>query len=181
MAYEKMDIAKAKNSYKVLSAKFPLHPYTNEVEILLGSIAKIHPGGKYIDFSAPDLDGKIFRLSELIDGKVALIDLWATWCGPCIAKSRKMVPVYQEFKDSGFVVVGVAGEFKNTDNLTRFLKKEKYPWLNLVELDRQNNIWAKYGIPNAGGGIFLVDRNGTILAVDPTAEEVKAKLKVLLK
>jgi len=38
-----------------------------------------------------------------------------------------MVPVYNEFKDKGFTIVGVAGELKNTSRLAKFLKKEKWP------------------------------------------------------
>ncbi|UVQ73515.1 hypothetical protein NXY30_21220 [Bacteroides faecis] len=42
-------------------------------------------------------------------------------------------------------------------------------------------IWEKYGIGNAGGGTFLVDKEGKILLIQPTAEEVKACLDKLLQ
>ena len=57
------------------------------------------------------------------------------------------------------------------------MDKEQWPWLNLIELDRQNKIWEKYNVMNGGGGMFLIDGSGEILAVDPTAEEVEAILK----
>lgn len=147
---------------------------------LINAIDYIKVGKKFTDFSAPDLNGNTVKLSGKIDGKVALLDLWATWCGPCIAKSRTMVPVFNEYKDRGFTIVGVAGEFENTDRLVRFLEKEKWPWLNLVELDRENNIWQKYGVDNSGGKIFLIDQNGIILAKDPTAQEVRRELEIRL-
>src|SRR5690606_30127293 len=137
---------------------------------LIDAIDNIKVGKNYTDFSAPDLNGSIVRLSDKIKGKVALLDLWATWCGPCITKSKAMLPVYNEYKDKGFVVIGVAGEFKNTNSLVKILEREKWPWLTLVELDKQNNIWQKYGADNSGGAIFLIDQEGTILAKDPTAE-----------
>lgn len=178
--WEIQDLQPYQESYARLSAAFPEHSYNEIVSTLLeGHLSKI--GKRYIDFSAPDLEGNEVKLSDQIEGKVALINLWATWCGPCIRKSREIIPVVERYSDKGFTVVGVAGEFKSTDNLERFLEKDEFPWLNLVELDRKNAIWAKYGIPRSGGGMFLVDRNGEILMKDPTAEELEQELAVLLK
>lgn len=177
---EKVDINLAKKNYKNLSKANPNHPYNELALNLINAIENIKIGKKYADFSAPDLEGNKVKLSDKIDGQVALLDLWATWCGPCIAKSRTMAPLYNEFKDRGFTIVGVAGEFKNTERLVKFLEKEKWPWLNLVELDRQNNIWQKYGVDGGGGGIFLIDENGKIIAKNPTADEVREVLETKL-
>lgn len=174
---ETIDINSAKNTFQILLKANPNHPYNELASNLINGIENIKAGKKYLDFSAPDLNGNEIKLSNKINGKVALLDLWATWCGPCIAKSRTMVPLYNEYKNKGFTIVGVAGEFKNTDRLVKFLEKEKWEWLNLVELDRQNNIWQKYGIDGGGGGIFLIDENGLILAKDPTVEEVRKELE----
>lgn len=177
---ENLNLDLVKNNYKKLSESNPNHPYNELASNLITAIENIKIGKKYTDFSAPDLNGNEIKLSEKINGKVALLDLWATWCGPCIAKSRTMVPLYNEYKDKGFTIIGVAGEFKNTDRLVKFLEKEKWEWTNLVELDRQNNIWQKYGVDGGGGGIFLIDENGIILAKDPTAEEVRMELETRL-
>jgi peroxiredoxin len=177
---ERIDIEVAKKNYQKLSNANPNHPYNELALNLLNAIENIKVGKKYIDFSVPDLNGKIVKLSDKIDGQIAVLDLWATWCGPCIAKSRTMVPLYNEYKDKGFTIVGVAGEFKNTDRLVKFLEKEKWPWLNLVELNEHNNIWQKYGVDGGGGGIFLIDKNGEILAINPTADEVKKELETRL-
>lgn len=174
---EKIDINLARSNFEKLSKANPNHPYNDLALKLINSIDSIKVGKKYIDFSAPDLNGNEIKLSDKINGKVALLDLWGTWCGPCIAVSRTMVPLYNEYKDKGFTIIGVAGEFKNTNRLVKFLEKEKWPWINLVELERKNAIWQKYGVDGRGGRIFLINKKGIIIAIDPTAEEVRKELE----
>ena len=87
-----------------------------------------------------------------------------------------MKPVYEAYKEKGFTVVGVAREYKRED-MERALAKDGYPWLNLLELQDANNIWTKYGVSRAGGIILMVDTDGTILTINPSAEEVEKILK----
>ncbi|RYG21261.1 MAG: TlpA family protein disulfide reductase [Chitinophagaceae bacterium] len=164
-------------AYKQYAVTFPDHWYTKVVGDAIAGIVKLFPGNQFVDFSAPDLKGQTFTLSEQIKGKVALIDLWGSWCGPCIAKAQLVVPIYKKYKDKGFTVVGIAREFKNTDALKSRLKKEEFNWLNLVELDDKAGIWNKYAISNGAGIQVLVDASGKILAVEPTAEEVEKLIK----
>ncbi len=135
-------------------------------------------GGRYVNFTAPDLEGNDHKVSEEIKGKVALIDFWASWCGPCRRHSRSLIPVYEKYKDRGFTIVGVARE-RDAEAMRKAIGRDKYPWLNLIELNDRIKLWNQYGI-RGGGGTFLVDRNGIILAVDPTAEEVEAILREVL-
>nr|WP_294791950.1 TlpA disulfide reductase family protein [uncultured Mucilaginibacter sp.] len=169
-----------KDVYPVLVKSFPDHSYTTLVGNELSGALKIKAGEQYIDFSAPDIAGKQYTLSEQIKGKVTLIDFWGSWCGPCIAATKTMLPVYQEFKGKGLNVIGIAREFKTLNGLEIALKREKYPWINLVDLDDKYKVWNKYAISRQGGMIILVDASGKILAVDPTAEEVRTILLKIL-
>ncbi len=134
-------------------------------------------GGDYFDFTASDLEGNDHTLSKEIAGRVALIDLWGSWCASCRIHSQELIPVYNKYKDRGFTVVGVAREYDNADAMKTAIRRDGYPWLNLLELDDRLGIWTKYGIGNAGGGRFLVDRDGKILAINPDAAQVEAILK----
>jgi len=175
--FKDVDIQTIKAVYPDYASKYPKHPYTTLCAAVLEGNDSIRVGGKLIDFTLPDLDGNKQTLSELIKGKVALIDLWATWCGPCILESRTMAPVYNDFRDKGFTIVGVAAEFRDTKAMKQRIEKEKWPWINLVDLDQQNHIWDIYGISGSGGRIFLVDQKGVILAINPSADEVRKRLE----
>ena len=164
-------------AYNVLAEKFVFSDYTRLGRMLVDGFHNIRPGGHYVDFEAPDLEGCKVKLSDVIKGKVAIIDLWASWCMPCRAKAKAMIPLYEKYKDRGFKIVGVAREFKNTDRMKQAIKQDGYPWLQLVELDDGYQIWTRYMLGNAGGGVFVVDRDGKILAVNPKPEEVQKILE----
>jgi len=152
--------------------KYPDHPYTSLSKSMLEALKRIQVGNRFVDFSLPDLDGNIHQLSKVIEGKYAVIDLWASWCGPCIMGSRELLPIYEEFKDNGFTICAVAREFKNTDQMVRRIEAEGFSWVNLVELDDRNNIWLQYGV-SGGGKKFLVDDKGIILTIDPKPHVIR--------
>lgn len=160
---------------EVYQPLFPNHSMSKKMETWVQSRG-IKVGGRYIDFTAPALDGTMHTLSKEITGKIALIDLWASWCGPCRRSAMSMIPVYEAYKDKGFTIVGVARE-ENSENMKRAIEKDGYPWLNLLELKDENKIWEKYGAGKSGGLTVLVNSDGTILAVWPTAEEVEQILQ----
>ena len=174
------DLNVLSNVFEIYSKKYPLHPYTKQINEILEGIKTVKVGGMYIDFSAPTIDGENIIASDVIAGKVALIDLWASWCGPCRVTSKSYIPVYEKYKEKGFVILGVANEFKNTNAFIKAIEKDKYPWLNLIELENKNRIWDKYNISNSGGSTFLIDARGIILAIHPDAEELDKILKGLL-
>lgn len=157
---------------------FPRHGMSMSLRRWIAS-RSLHVGGRFIDFTAPDADGQRHTLSEEISGRYALIDLWASWCGPCRKTSVSMIPVYNKYRDSGFTIVGVARERSMTSFL-KALERDGYPWLSLVDVDDVNGIWELYGKTYAAGGTYLVDRDGIIVAVDPKVEEVEAILSKAL-
>lgn len=151
---------------------YPNHKYTTLSKNWLDALISIQKGKDYVDFTAQDLNGNDIKFSDLKTNKYTLLDLWATWCGPCIAKSKSMLPVYEKYKDLNFEIIGVAGEYNSNDRLFSFIKKNQWPWPQLVDLDHKNKVWEKYGIDGSGGAIFLIDPQGKIAAINPEPEDV---------
>ncbi|UYQ95946.1 TlpA family protein disulfide reductase [Chitinophaga horti] len=168
-----------RKTYAKYLERYPQHPYSQKIQDGLSGLLQVFPGNPYITFHATDLAGKDQPIAPYINGKFSLIDLWGSWCGPCIAKSRMVVPLFEKYKDKGFAVVGVAREFDNTKALERCLKREQFPWPQLVEVNDRHGIWNKYGVQNNAGLFILIDAQGKILAIDPTPEELAQYLRVL--
>lgn len=160
------------NLYK---ERYASHPYIKEIGNNLAGL-QLKKGDPFVDFVAPDVEGNSHRLSDLIQGKYALLDLWSSWCSPCRAYSKLIIPTYETYKDKGFTVVGVAREANSTGPLEKALQQDQYPWINLVDLNGQVGVWEMYGEAGAGGR-FLIDPEGKILALDPLPEQVEKLLK----
>ena len=90
-----------------------------------------------------------------------------------------MLGLAQKYKDKGFTVIAIAREQQAKD-MTDAMKHDKYPWPSLLELNDENRVWEKNGIGNAGGAMFLIDRDGTILSTSTEAEELEPLIKKAL-
>ncbi len=154
--------------------EFPNHPYNEIAQYRLNGLTNIKVGGDYVNFTAQDSNANSVTLSEIISkNKFTLLDLWSPWCGPCIRKSQKIVPIYEEFREKGFEVIGVVGGINTTEKYKEAIKKHKYPWTLLAEVNYENSLWEKYSISGGGGSQFLIDNNGKILAISPSPNDLR--------
>ena len=165
--------------HEKLSTLYPGHPVHQQIATAEAAY-RLQPGKPYMDYTVRDVDGQLVPISSLIKGKVALIDLWASWCGSCRRHSKAMIPVYERYKDKGFTVIAIARE-TNRENMEKAMQVDGYPWPSLLELNDENKVWLKNGADNAGGRMFLIDRDGTILSTSTDAEELEPLIKKALK
>lgn len=138
-------------------------------------------GKKFIDFEMADPKGKMHKLSEYVgNGKVVLIDFWASWCPPCRKEMPNLVKAHKEYKGKGFDIIGISLDSK-ADAWEKGVKDLGITWPQLSDLQGWKNSGAAlYGV-NSIPHTILVDKDGTILAKNLHGEELDAKLKEVLK
>jgi cytochrome c biogenesis protein CcmG/thiol:disulfide interchange protein DsbE len=133
-----------------------------------------------LDFTLKDINGADVRLNDY-KGKVVLLNFWATWCGPCKVEIPEFVDLYAQYKDRGFVILGVlANDTPAPDQLRSFMGEYSmsYPVLfSTEELETAfGSVWA---LPTS----FLIGRDGGVCAkqLGPVSkDDVERSLKSLL-
>ena len=76
------------------------------------------------------LDGGSLKLSDYTD-KVIVMNLWATWCGPCRQEMPELVKMSNEYKARGLVVLGIATTYNEHDDqahVKEFIKSQSIPY-----------------------------------------------------
>lgn len=146
----------------------------------LKAVEETSAGRHYTDIQG--VDGK---LSDLIDGRLALVDFYASWCGPCRNEIRdNLVPLWAKYKNKGLVIVGL-NVWERGDRASREAAHQKvmadlgitYP--QLVDSTRTaTDTYGVRGIPQ----IMLIGPDGTILARDLRGAAIEeAIVKALAK
>ena len=132
-------------------------------------------GHKYSDYDVRTMDGQQVRASNYYRDRLTLVICWASWCAPCIREANDIIPLYNLYHDRGLNVFSLAHEFKSTDAMRKAVERNGYPWPCFVDLDDEFGVFKKHGTANSA--LFLIDRDGTIIAVPNSVEELKAKLE----
>lgn len=131
---------------------------TKEIEGL-SAVTALGVGKPAPDVESLTLDGKKIKLSDY-KGKVVLLDIWATWCGPC----RAMIPherdMVKNLKDKPFVLVSVSADDKK-ETLTAFLEKEAMPWVHWWDNGPESAVLRKFRV-RAFPTLYLIDHSGVI-------------------
>lgn len=138
----------------------------------------IKVGDRYADFAEQTMDGQTIRLSDY-EGKVVLLEFWGSWCMPCREGHPELIRTYNEFKQKGFDILGVAADV-DRDQLLNAIAKDQLPWTNVSDLKGDQTQSALIYRISYYPANFLIDRNGIIVAKDLRGEKLRAKLQEML-
>jgi len=108
-----------------------------------GGAALFQGGDAPPDFSATDLQGRQVVLSEFRQGKVVVLDFWATWCSPCVIAMPELQKIHDEFAARGVEIIAINfGE--DPGRARRFIERNDYTFRVVVDQDR--SIGERFGL-----------------------------------
>ena len=136
-----------------------LHLFTLTLVLALAAHAnaKLSESDPLPDLSGFELSGEIPEL----EGKVVLLDFWASWCAPCKASFPAMDEIYQDYKDQGFVILAVSVD--NTEKAYKSFADKSGVTFPLVH-DQAKKL-VKTAEIEAMPTSFMIDKKGIIRAV----------------
>ena len=118
------------------------------------------------DAELKTLDGKTVKISDF-KGRVVLINLWATWCGPCRMEIPELVKISEDMKAQGVEIIGMTAEDERGNNehsVKAFVKQQNIPyqiiWTN-EDVNEEFGSLGNFSIPAS----FVLNRDGQVTAI----------------
>ena len=133
------------------------------------------------NFALPDVQGHLHHMKEW-DGKVIMLNFWATWCPPCQREMPEFVKLYKDYKAKGFTIVGVAVDEKQP--VAEFIKSLGVDYPILV--GNRGGIVISQKLGNDMGVLpytVIIDRKGHVVSEHPgglSYQQAEALIKPLL-
>jgi thiol-disulfide isomerase/thioredoxin len=140
-----VDVAKGSDRYLTRVEHFVENPH-------LAALPMAPP------FTVTTSDGEEFTLDDM-NGKVVLIDFWATWCGPCKETLPEVARIAKDYKDDPMLIVISVSQDKDENAWKAFVQKNNMTWPQYR--DANNALGTAYGVDSIPR-FFSIDTDGVL-------------------
>lgn len=145
------------------------------MEEYLAKQERVQAGQPLIDFTQNDTEGNPVTLSQFAQGKLLLVDFWASWCPDCRKENPNVVTAYNRFHAQGFDVLGVSFD-TDREKWLAAIEKDGLGWTHVSDLQ---------GWSNAAGALYSVAfipqnaliKDGMIVARNLEGDELMAEIE----
>lgn len=142
-------------------------PWLKSTKMVQGTLTRLKAlkntaeGMPFTDIKGKDAEGNPVALSDYVGkGNYVLLDMWASWCGPCKGEIPNLLKLHNQYKDKGLTVLGLF-VWDKEENLKKAMEEEGIVWPQIVSVENMDatNSYGVDGIPH----IILFAPDGTIL------------------
>lgn len=127
--------------------------------VVFASVGMTDDLGQVPDFTLESTNGSSVSLADS-NGKIRVIDFWATWCPPCRKGIPEFVELYDEYKGQGVEVIGISMDQGGMDVVRPFAERMN---MNYPVLLGDAKVVADFGGVKAIPTAFVVDQKGNII------------------
>jgi peroxiredoxin len=139
-------------------------------------------GDKAPEISQKNPNGEVMKLSQL-EGQIAIIDFWASWCGPCRRENPNLVKTYNQFKSKkfkngkGLEIFSVSLD-KSIESWVKAMTKDQLSWeYHVSDLKGWHSSAAGLYEINSIPSTYIIDGDGIIIAKNLRGDELNQFLK----
>lgn len=113
-------------------------------------------------FAAKDLDGNLMTHNDFADASLIMVNFWEPWCPPCLDEMPDLELLYEDYRDTGLVILGVYSTPDSDDDVRDAISKTgvTYP---IVQCDSRLALYQTDSVPTT----IFVDGNGNVLSDEP--------------